>query len=104
MSLYFIALEKTIHTISYVPNPSRGLCVRKREYLFHSIKNKKPILFLFIKKKEKQIYSILDKCQYAMGNLAYFEKRRIDSYPSLFIIRIADSFFFIESVLPSLYV
>jgi hypothetical protein len=32
----------------------------------------------FFKKKEKQIYSILDKCQYAMGSLGYLEKRRID--------------------------
>jgi hypothetical protein len=35
---------------------------------------------------------------------AIWKKRRIDPYPSLFIIRITDSFFFIQSVLPSLYV
>lgn len=33
-----------------------------------------------------------------------WKKRRIDPYPSLFIIPITDSFFFIQSVLPSLYV
>jgi hypothetical protein len=42
----FYRIGKDYPYIFYVPNPSRGFYVRKREYLFHSIKNNKPILFV----------------------------------------------------------
>jgi len=60
----FYRIGKNYPYISYVPNPSRGFYVRKREYLFHSIKNNKPILFVRRKRSRSILYSISANMQW----------------------------------------
>jgi hypothetical protein len=73
MSLYFIALEKTIHTYPmYLTLPGDSMSESVNIYFIPLKITSQAVC------KKKEIYSILDKCQYAMGSLGYLGKRRID--------------------------